>query len=173
MTANNFLMSSDENAWPDGHAGDLAAYAAREYLLEHGWTTTVRGDEVMLPLGDGMVAVTVPVDWARLALADLRAMDLCCPVVLLSERHEAQAVFLLEGSADVRPDRLLPAWLWRPWPQEDIALPTGVFRGGISWLRPPEMGTRGSVTVPVLGRVLANLLEANAGDVPKSFLRTA
>jgi hypothetical protein len=173
MTANNFSTPGEQSPWLEERAGDLAAYAAREYLLEYGWTTTVRGDDVLLLLEGGLTAVTIPLEWAQLALADLRAMDLSCPVILLPKGHETQGVFLLEDAPDARPDRSLPGWLWRPWPAEDIPLPTGVSRSGISWLRPPNIGTGGTVTVSLLGRVLASLLDTHAAGAPKSFRRTA
>jgi hypothetical protein len=142
-------------------AQSLAAYASREYLLELGWRTTVRDGEVLLELDDDMAAVVLPADWAMTALADLRAMNLCCPVVLLPDGVVPHCVFLLE---EAKPHgELPPPWLWRPWPAgEGVPLPIGHSLSAHTWLRPPTAG--GAVSVAVLAGVLARLLDGRAGN---------
>lgn len=152
-------------ASPGEVVSSLAAHASREYLLEYGWRSEVRGDEILLEVDDGMAAVVVPADWALTAMADLGAKGLSCPVVLLPDGIRPYCVFLLEDSSSAHGGEPLPAWLWLPWRAgEGVPLPADNARSALRWLRPPEKAVGGAVSVAVLREVLARRFDGRAVD---------
>jgi hypothetical protein len=148
----------------DENADTLVSYAARQYLFENGWTTTVRDSQVLLRLDDDLTGVSMPLDWALMALAELRAMNLYCPVVCMEDREESQCFFLLTPPHRAESSPVFPAWIWRMLPPGgEIPLPTGVVKDNcVTWLRPPLPNGSTPVPVTVLSDVVASILDCTA-----------
>lgn len=139
----------------------IATHMAREYLFRHGWRTIVRRGRVFLPLDDDLAAVGLPMDWTTAVLAELRAMDLRCPVVALDLPAATRGVFLVP-----RGDRAsvpwLPGWLVSCWPDDAaVPLPVGTPEAGdVGWLCPPESDSGSSLSLHDLIGVLNRVHDA-------------
>ncbi|GAB3451635.1 hypothetical protein [Actinophytocola sediminis] len=129
----------------DDTGADLR-YASREYQLERGWTTTVRGHQLLLDLDDDTWGLLMPTDVATALLAELHAMRLSCPIVGLPGTHDRRSILLLEPERAATPR--LPAAVSRLPSGTTVALPPSVTPNGpVYWLAPhdPPGSTRPAV----------------------------
>ncbi|MGW6449805.1 hypothetical protein [Lentzea sp. NPDC055074] len=120
---------------------------ANWYRDQMAWPVVVTGDEVVLPLGRGVVALDVPSDLAgkvRTRLERLHGNDFCTPVLLLTAGEQARAVFLAAADDVVLGQFQMPHGVRYLGAETALVLPARGMTAGRHWpwLRAPDPGDR-------------------------------
>ena len=157
-------VDPEESLTLDHDLDEQLRHAEREYRLELGWPTIVHGDQLLLELDEDTWGLLVPRSLAVPLIAELHALRLACPVVVLSETFAEQCVLVLEPTELEAATLRFPATVSRLPTGSMVPLPPSTTpRGQAHWLEPAGAARP---SVRVVADVLARLAQHGTAALP-------
>jgi hypothetical protein len=131
--------------------------AGREYAARYGWHTLVSAGRLLLPMGQGTAAVSVPRVALTQVLTALKQLDAVCPCVLVPG-EEGRLVVLAEWDGLVLSPHQAPPGARLALPHEAVPLPPTRLPGGVvRWVVAPHHIQR---CLPTLSAVMMSVTVA-------------
>jgi hypothetical protein len=128
--------------------------AGREYATRFGWHTVVTAGRLLLPMGQGIAAVSVPRVALTPVITALKQLDAVCPCVLIPG-EEGRVVIMAEWDGLVLSPYQAPPGSRLALPHEAVPLPPTRLPGGVvRWVVAPHHTQR---YLPTLSAVMMSV----------------